>query len=78
LATGPKRSAAAEAKLVGCEQGDADGITDAMAAAAQELETQGDLWADPAYRSNLICTLGMEMASTALRRASRRSEPTSA
>jgi CO/xanthine dehydrogenase FAD-binding subunit len=39
-------------------------------AAAQELETQGDLWADAAYRKHLIRTLGAEMASAALRRAS--------
>jgi carbon-monoxide dehydrogenase medium subunit len=74
LATGPKRSPAAEAKLVGCGPDDRDGIAQAMAAAAQELETQGDLWADPAYRSNLIRSLGTDMASTALRRASGRPE----
>ena len=74
LASGPKRSPAAEAGLVGCGPGDADGIAQAMAAAAEELETQGDLWADPAYRSNLIRTLGTEMAATALRRAAGRPE----
>jgi aerobic carbon-monoxide dehydrogenase medium subunit len=76
LASGPKRSAAAETKLAGCAAGDQDGIARAMAAAADELETQGDLWADPAYRSNLIQTLGAEMAATALRRASGRPETT--
>jgi carbon-monoxide dehydrogenase medium subunit len=70
LASGPKRSPAAEAKLVWCGPDDADGLAGAMAAAAEELETQGDLWADPAYRSQLIRTLGARMASTALRRAS--------
>jgi aerobic carbon-monoxide dehydrogenase medium subunit len=78
LASGPKRSPAAEAKLVGCGPDDADGLAGAMAAAAEELETQGDLWADPAYRSNLIRTLGTEMASTALRRATGRAEATRA
>jgi aerobic carbon-monoxide dehydrogenase medium subunit len=78
LASGPKRSPAAEAKLVGCRAGDSDGVAQAMAAAAQELETQGDLWADPAYRSNLIRTLGTDVASTALRRAAGRPETTSA
>jgi aerobic carbon-monoxide dehydrogenase medium subunit len=78
LASGPKRSRAAEAQLVGCKAGDDEGISRALAAAAQELETQGDLWADPAYRSNLIRTLGMEMASRALRRASGRPETNSA
>src|ERR687892_2714381 len=76
LANGPKRSPAAEAKLVGCASGDGDGIAQAMAAAAEELETQGDLWADSAYRSNLIRTLGAEMAAAALRRASGRPEAT--
>ena len=76
LASGPKRSAAAEAGLVGCGPGDVDGIAKATAAAAEELETQGDLWADPGYRSNLIRTLGTEMAATALRRAAGRPEAT--
>jgi aerobic carbon-monoxide dehydrogenase medium subunit len=70
LASGPKRSPAAEAKLVGCRAGDDEAVARALAEAAEELETQGDLWADPAYRSNLIRTLGARMASTALRRAS--------
>jgi carbon-monoxide dehydrogenase medium subunit len=78
LASGPKRSPAAEAKLVGCGHDDADGLAGAMAAAADELETQGDLWADPAYRSNLIRTLGTEMAATALRRATGRAQATRA
>jgi carbon-monoxide dehydrogenase medium subunit len=70
LASGPKRSPAAEAKLVGCRAGDDESVAEALAAAAQELETQGDLWADAAYRSHLIRTLGTRMASVALRRAS--------
>jgi aerobic carbon-monoxide dehydrogenase medium subunit len=78
LASGPRRSPAAEAQLVGCKAGDDETVAEALAAAAQELETQGDLWADPAYRSNLIRTLGMQMASTALRRASGRPETTAA
>jgi aerobic carbon-monoxide dehydrogenase medium subunit len=69
LASGPKRSPAAESKLVGCKADDTAAIADAMAGAAAELETQGDLWADPAYRSHLIRTLGARMAATALRRA---------
>ena len=78
LATGPKRSPAAEAKLIGRAAGDEDGVADAMAAAAEELGTQGDLWADPVYRSQLIRTLGATMAAMALRRASGRPETTSA
>ena len=76
LATGPKRSPAAAAQLVGCKVDDEKAVSRAMAAAAKELETQGDLWADPAYRSHLILTLGAEMASTALRRASGQSATT--
>jgi carbon-monoxide dehydrogenase medium subunit len=75
LASGPKRSPAAEAQLVGCKAGDDEAVSRAIAAAAKELETQGDLWADPAYRSHLIQTLGAEMAATALRRASGQSAP---
>ena len=69
LATGPKRAPAAEAKLVGKKAGDAKGIGEAMAAAAKEIQKQGDLWSDPAYRSHLIQSLGTEVATTALRRA---------
>jgi carbon-monoxide dehydrogenase medium subunit len=68
-ATGPRRSPAAEAKLAGKKAGDAKGVAEAMAAAAKEIQTQGDLWSDPAYRSHLIQTLGTEVATTALRRA---------
>jgi carbon-monoxide dehydrogenase medium subunit len=78
LASGPKRSPAAEAKLVGCGPNDGDDLAGAMAAAAEEIATQGDLWADPAYRSNLIRTLGAEMAATALRRATGRAAATRA
>jgi aerobic carbon-monoxide dehydrogenase medium subunit len=70
LASGPRRSPAAEAQLVRCRADDEEGVAAALAAAAQELETQGDLWADPAYRSQLIRTLGAKVASTALRRVS--------
>ena len=76
LASGPRRSPAAEAQLVGCKVGDDQAVSRAMAAAAQELQTQGDLWADPAYRSHLIRTLGARMASTALLRASGQSATT--
>jgi carbon-monoxide dehydrogenase medium subunit len=69
LASGPRRSPAAEAGLVGCKAEAGDRIAQAMAEAAAELETQGDLWADPAYRAQLIRTLGAEVATTALRRA---------
>ena len=70
LASGPKRSPAAESALVGCRGVDDEALSRALAAASEELETQGDLWADPAYRSHLIRTLGARMASIAMRRAS--------
>jgi carbon-monoxide dehydrogenase medium subunit len=74
LASGPKRSPAAEAAMVGCKVGDDQTIARAMAA-AEELEAQGDLWADPAYRAQLIRTLGAEMAAKALGRASGKTIP---
>jgi len=69
LASGPKRSAAAEAKLQGLAAGDKNGIAAAMAAAAEELETQGDLWSDPAYRKQLIRAYGSDVAASAFARA---------
>jgi carbon-monoxide dehydrogenase medium subunit len=69
LATGPKRSPAAEKALVGCARGDSAAIGKAMQTAAEELETQADLWADADYRRHLITTLGSEMAACALDRA---------
>jgi len=69
LATGPKRSAQAEGGLIGVSGGDSAGIAAAMDAAADELEVQGDLWADPDYRKQLIRSLGSEVAATAMSRA---------
>ncbi len=70
LAGGPTRSGGAEAALVGVSANDQTGIAAAMSAAADEIETQGDLWADPAYRKQLIRAKGSAVAATALRRAS--------
>ena len=71
LASGPKRSPAAEGQLVGCGPDDADGLAGAMAAAAGA----GDP-GRPLGRSGLPLEsdphLGTEMASTALRRATGR------
>ncbi len=69
LAGGPTRSSAAEAKMSGISVGNQQALADAMAAAAEEIETQGDLWADSAYRKQLIRSLGQEVAQTALSRA---------
>ena len=69
LATGPRRSGAAEEALIGVAAGDGDGIAAAMDAAAAEIETQEDLWADSDYRKLLIRSLGAEVTATAFARA---------
>ena len=69
LETGPTRSGAAEAALNGVASGDGDGIAAAMDAAAAEIETQEDLWADSDYRKQLIRSLGAEVTATAFARA---------
>ncbi len=69
LSSGPTRSTAAEAALIGKSAGDAEGIAQAMAAAAKQIETQGDLWADAEYRKQLIRSKGAAMAAKALARA---------
>ncbi len=69
LATGPQRSGAAEAALAGLAPDDEAGIAVALDAAAGEIETQEDLWADRDYRKQLIRSLGAEVAATALARA---------
>ena len=69
LADGPTRSAAGEAALTGVAAGDGDGIAAAMDAAAAEIETQADLWADSDYRKQLIRSLGAEVTATAFARA---------
>ena len=69
LATGPTRSGAAEEALVGVAAGDGDGIAAALAKAADEIETQEDLWADSDYRKQLIRSLGAEVTATAFARA---------
>ena len=61
------------AALAGRAPDDADGIAAALDAAAGEIETQGDLWADPDYRKQLIRSLGAEVAATAFARATGRS-----
>ncbi len=73
LATGPKRAPAAEAALAGRAPDDSAGIAAALDAAAGEIETQGDLWADPDYRKQLIRSLGTEVTAMAFARATGRS-----
>jgi carbon-monoxide dehydrogenase medium subunit len=69
LASGPRRSTAAENALNGAKAGDQDAIAAAAAAAAGEIDTQDDHWADSAYRKQLIRALGAEVIATALARA---------
>ncbi|MBM3482047.1 MAG: hypothetical protein FJX66_01965 [Alphaproteobacteria bacterium] len=69
LATGPKRAKGAEAALIGKKASDAAAIAAAAEKASAELETQSDLWADSAYRKNLIRSLGGEMIALASKRA---------
>ena len=69
LAGGPQRAGAAEAALVGVAADDGAGIAAAMDAAAGEIETQGDLWADSDYRKQLIRSLGADVAASAFARA---------
>ena len=69
LGTGPRRSGAAEQALAGVAAGDGAGIAAAMDAAAGEIETQKDLWADSDYRKQLIRSLGAEVTASAFGRA---------
>ena len=64
-----KRSATAEGELVGAKAGDADSIARATAAAAEELDPQGDRWVQAAYRKVLIQSLGAEVVANAFARA---------
>lgn len=64
-----KRSAAAEGQLIGAKGDDADGIARATAAAGEELDPQGDRWAQAAYRKVLIQSLGREVVAKAFERA---------
>jgi carbon-monoxide dehydrogenase medium subunit len=69
LESGPRRAKAAESVLQGKKASDGAAIRAAMAAAADEIDTQGDLWADAEYRKQLIRTLGEDVVQTALTRA---------
>ena len=69
LESGPRRSAAAEAALIGKSASDQDGIGAAAAAAAEEIEVQADMWADRDYRKQLIQSLGSQTTASAIARA---------
>ena len=69
LDSGPRRATGAESALVGVEAGDEAAIASAMAAAADEIDTEDDMWADAEYRKVLIRSLGQRMVGTAFGRA---------
>ena len=64
-----KRSTSAEDQLIGTKASDADGISSATAAAAEELDPQGDRWAQASYRKLLIQSLGRDVVAKAFERA---------
>lgn len=67
--SGAQRATQAERALVGRTARDAAGIDDAVDAAALEVDTQDDLWADAAYRKLLIRHLGRQAIERAFSRA---------
>jgi carbon-monoxide dehydrogenase medium subunit len=69
LSSGPKRAKGAETMLIGKSAGDGAGIVAVAEKAASEIATQSDMWADSAYRKNLIRSLGAEVVASAFARA---------
>jgi CO/xanthine dehydrogenase FAD-binding subunit len=55
--------------MQGIKAADQNAIAAAAAAAAGEIDTQDDHWADSAYRKQLIRALGAEVIVTAFARA---------
>jgi carbon-monoxide dehydrogenase medium subunit len=69
LATGPRMASGAAAALIGKSAGDEAGIEAALATAADETETQSDMWADSDYRKQLIRSTGKTVVLAAIARA---------
>jgi carbon-monoxide dehydrogenase medium subunit len=69
LLSGPRRLPAAERLLAGRAAAD-EAARDEAAAAAQDIETQSDLWADARYRKVLIRQLTRQALGRAVERAS--------
>ncbi len=65
-----RRSPAGESALVGKKADDGAGIDAALAAAADEIDPQGDRWVEGDYRKVLIKDLGRQVVGTAFQRAS--------
>jgi carbon-monoxide dehydrogenase medium subunit len=68
LATGPRRSAAGEAALIGKSLRDRDALAAAADTAAAAITTQTDMWADADYRKVLIAALARDVIATAFAR----------
>ena len=64
-----KRATAAEGQLVGAKAGDTEALDAALATAADEIDPQGDRWAEAEYRKLLIRDLGRQVVATAFERA---------
>ena len=64
-----RRVAQAERALIGRTARDQASLVEAAELAAQEIETQDDLWADRAYRKVLIRQLGRQAVARAFGRA---------
>jgi carbon-monoxide dehydrogenase medium subunit len=69
LATGPGRAPAAEAALLNVTAAEPERIQDAAAKAAEEIETQSDLWAGSDYRKVLVRSIGLDVIARAFARA---------
>ena len=64
-----KRATAAEGQLIGAKAGDTEALDAALATAADEIDPQGDRWAEAEYRKLLIRDLGRQVVATAFERA---------
>ncbi|NNM01232.1 MAG: hypothetical protein HKO62_10815, partial [Gammaproteobacteria bacterium] len=70
LASGPQRSAAAEAMMTGqLDLDDPEALRACAVAAAGELETDDDPWVSADYKHHLIERLGAEIVLLAVTRA---------
>ncbi|WP_306112551.1 MULTISPECIES: xanthine dehydrogenase family protein subunit M [unclassified Roseovarius] len=72
LTNGTKRLTVAEEAINGIEAADGVALCAAFAAAARDVEVQGDRWANENYRRMLVERIGAEVARTAIERAGRK------
>ena len=69
LASGPRNATAGARALNGTAADDEAGIEAALAATADEIDTQSDMWASSDYRKQLIRSTGKTVAQAAIARA---------